>query len=179
MIKNREQENTHIYTSCHILLGKRRELFFFHFSRKDEDWEKNKARESEPNTGSLRVEHTIRGGCTIHMEKSRVIQEYVPGKQVTLAHLIAHPDKDICKKVGLSTEITQAIGILTITPGEAAIIAADVAAKSGEIEIGFLDRFSGTLVISGDVSSVESSLKSVVDFLKATLDFSTAELTRS
>ena len=50
------------------------------------------------------------------MEKNRVIQEYVPGKQVTLAHLIAHPDKDICKKIGLNTETTQAIGILTITP---------------------------------------------------------------
>ena len=35
------------------------------------------------------------------MEKNRVIQEYVPGKQVTLAHLIAHPNKDICKKIGL------------------------------------------------------------------------------
>ena len=123
------------------------------------------------------------------MEKNRVIQEYVPGKQVTLAHLIAHPNKDICKKIGLNTETTQAIGILTITPGEAAIIAAEgiskqkyqqtVAAKSGNIEIGFLDRFSGTLVINGDVSSVESSLKSVIDFLATTLKFSISELTRS
>lgn len=113
------------------------------------------------------------------MEKNRVIQEYVPGKQVTLAHLIAHPNKDICKKIGLNRETTQAIGILTITPGEAAIIAADIATKSGNIEIGFLDRFSGTLVINGDVSSVESSLKSVIDFLATTLKFSISELTRS
>lgn len=113
------------------------------------------------------------------MEKNRVIQEYVPGKQITLAHLIAHPDRDICKKLGLNTETTQAIGILTITPGEAAIIAADVATKSGDIEIGFLDRFSGTLVINGDVSSIESSLKGVVDFLFNTLRFSTCEITRS
>lgn len=112
-------------------------------------------------------------------EKNRVIQEYVPGKQVTLAHLIAHPDRDICKKLGLNTETTQAIGILTITPGEASIIAADVATKTGEIEIGFLDRFSGTLVISGDVSSIESSLKGVVDFLNGTLRFSICEITRS
>ncbi|MGU7454468.1 ethanolamine utilization microcompartment protein EutS, partial [Klebsiella pneumoniae] len=25
------------------------------------------------------------------MDKERIIQEFVPGKQVTLAHLIAHP----------------------------------------------------------------------------------------
>lgn len=113
------------------------------------------------------------------MEKNRVIQEYVPGKQITLAHLIAHPDEDICKKLGLNTGINQTIGILTITPGEAAIIAADIATKSGNIEIGFLDRFSGTVVITGDVSSIESSLKSILEFLVNTLKFSICEMTRS
>ena len=58
-------------------------------------------------------------------EKQRTIQEYVPGKQVTLAHLIANPDKDMCVKLGLDEEKTNAIGILTITPGEAATIAND------------------------------------------------------
>ena len=33
--------------------------------------------------------------------KQRVIQEYVPGKQVTLAHIIANPNEDIYKKLGL------------------------------------------------------------------------------
>lgn len=113
------------------------------------------------------------------MERNRVIQEYVPGKQVTLAHVIAHPDKDICRKLGLNVETTQAIGILTITPGEAAIIGADVATKAGHIEIGFLDRFSGTLVINGNVSSVETSIKSVLNFLENTLKFSICECTRS
>lgn len=112
-------------------------------------------------------------------EKNRVIQEYVPGKQVTLAHLIAHPNKELCKKVGLNTEITKAIGILTLTPGETAIIAGDIATKSGNVEIGFLDRFTGTLVINGDVSSVENSLKSVLNFLENTLQYSVTKFTRS
>ena len=30
-----------------------------------------------------------------NMEKQRTIQEYMPGKQVTLAHLIVNPNKDI------------------------------------------------------------------------------------
>ena len=29
----------------------------------------------------------------------RIIQEFVPGKQVTLAHLIAHPADDLTKKM--------------------------------------------------------------------------------
>ena len=76
-----------------------------------------------------------------NMEKQRTIQEYVPEKQITLTHLIANPDKDMCIKLGLDEGKTNAIGILTITPGEATIISADIAIKSGSIELGFLDRF--------------------------------------
>ena len=32
--------------------------------------------------------------------KERVIQEYVPGKQITLAHLIANPNKGFVLRVG-------------------------------------------------------------------------------
>ena len=114
-----------------------------------------------------------------NMEKQRTIQEYVPGKQVTLAHLIANPDRDMCVKLGLDEEKTNAIGILTITPGEAAIISADIAIKSGSIELGFLDRFSGTLLLTGDFASVESSLKAVLAFLQETLKFYVCDITRS
>ncbi|HAZ06815.1 MAG TPA: propanediol utilization protein, partial [Acetobacterium sp.] len=51
-----------------------------------------------------------------------------------------------------------AIGILTITPSEAAIIAADAATKAAPVEIGFLDRFSGSLVITGRVSDVKAAV---------------------
>ena len=74
------------------------------------------------------------------MEKQRVVQEYVPGKQVTLAHLIAHPKEALCEKLGVGQ--SGAIGILTITPCEAALIAADVATKTAAVDIGFMDRFT-------------------------------------
>ncbi|WP_350342963.1 BMC domain-containing protein [Proteinivorax tanatarense] len=112
-------------------------------------------------------------------EKQRMVQEYVPGKQATLAHLIAHPQKDIYKKLGLVENQYDAIGILTITPGEASIIAADVATKIASVEIGFLDRFSGSLVITGDVSSVETALKGVIKSLNDTLDFAPTKITKS
>lgn len=106
--------------------------------------------------------------------KQRVIQEYVPGKQVTLAHIIASPNKDIYTKLGLPTASGNALGILTITPSEAAIIAVDIATKSGDVEIGFVDRFSGSVVIIGDVSSIESALREVITTLKNVLGFSVA-----
>lgn len=110
-------------------------------------------------------------------KKQRMIQEYVPGKQVTLAHVIAHPVMEIYEKMGLPER--GAIGILTLTPGETAIIAADIATKAAEVEIGFLDRFTGALVFVGDVASVETALKEVNNFLEYQLGYTPARITKS
>ena len=112
------------------------------------------------------------------IDKQRIIQESVPGKQVTLAHVLANPKRDLYSKLGLDSEGRSAIGILTITPGEAAIIAADMASKAANVHIEFIDRFSGVL-ISGDVSSVEVSLTNVLQGFSELLQFSVVSLTRS
>ena len=112
-------------------------------------------------------------------EKQRMIQEYVPGKQLTLAHVIANPDQMIYQNLGLDDEAGDALGVLTITPGEAAIIAADVATKGADVRIGFLDRFGGALVITGDIASVESALGHVIHQLETVLRFSTVSITRT
>lgn len=106
---------------------------------------------------------------------SRIIQEYVPGKQVTIAHIIANPDPALAERVGI--ERAEAIGILTLTPGESAIIAGDLALKAADVEIGFLDRFSGTLVITGTLSSVETALAAANSGLAAILNFHPAPIT--
>jgi len=110
--------------------------------------------------------------------KARVIQEYVPGKQITLIHIIANPNQSLYQKMGLNSD-TNAIGILTITPSEAAIIAGDIATKSGAIELGFVDRFTGSVVFTGDVSAVEYALKQVRHTLGDMMEFSTCQLTRT
>jgi len=110
-------------------------------------------------------------------EKQRVIQEYVPGKQVTMAHIIPNPQGDIHERLGITS--LGAIGIMTITPSEAAIIAADAASKAGDIEVGFLDRFTGSLVITGDVASVEAAIHAAVNTLVSILGFSSTEVTKS
>lgn len=107
----------------------------------------------------------------------RVIQESVPGKQVTIAHVIASPMQDIYERLGIDEQ--GAIGILTITPYETAIIAADIVTKTADVEIGFLDRFTGSLVITGDVDSVETALNAVNDTLKNMLGFTIAPITRT
>lgn len=111
-------------------------------------------------------------------EKQRIIQEFVPGKQVTLAHVIANPVQNLYAKLGL-IDAKGAIGIFTITPSEAAMIAADIASKAADVSIGFVDRFSGSLVITGDVSAVEAALKDVMNVLCGMMGFTETKITKT
>ena len=110
--------------------------------------------------------------------KLRTIQEYVPGKQISLCHIIAKPDSGIYQKLGLDGGGGHAIGILTITPAEAAIIAADTCSKAAKVKVGFIDRFSGSVVITGEIYGIESALKAVLSQF-AQMKFDAVGITRS
>lgn len=107
----------------------------------------------------------------------RVIEESVPGKQLTIAHVIASPVSELYDSLGLDDG--GAIGILTLSPYETAMIAADYAVKTANVEIGFLDRFTGSVVITGDVESVETALKRVAEMLEHKLGFMVTAVTRT
>ena len=115
-------------------------------------------------------------------EKTRIIQELVPGKQITLAHIIANPDAILYRKLGLDPAVDyskSAIGIVTVSPSETAIIAADIALKSSGAELGFVDRFSGTVIVTGTVSEVEASLAAITDYAENKLGFSVCPRTKT
>lgn len=115
-------------------------------------------------------------------KKQRIVQELVPGKQITLAHIIANPDPVLYEKLGLDPSIDYAraaIGILTVSPAETAIIMADVAMKSAAIDLGFVDRFSGSLIISGTVSEVEASEQAILSYVKDELKYTVCGITRT
>ena len=114
--------------------------------------------------------------------KMRIIQESVPGKQITLSHIIANPDPLLYRKLGLDPSVeysATAIGIMTLCPSETAIIAADVCMKASAAQLGFVDRFSGTVIITGTVSEVESSLRAVNEFAAEKLGFAVCEITKT
>lgn len=114
--------------------------------------------------------------------KMRIVQELVPGKQITIAHVIANPDQILYRKLGLDPAVDyskSAIGIVTMSPAETAIIAGDIAIKTSGVELGFVDRFSGTLIVTGTVSEVETALRALVDYARETLGFTVCEITRT
>ncbi|AYD39966.1 BMC domain-containing protein [Clostridium fermenticellae] len=114
--------------------------------------------------------------------KTRLIQETVPGKQITIAHIIASPDEIIYKKLGLDPAVNYekaAIGILTMCPSETTIIAGDIANKTADVDLGFIDRFSGTLIITGGISEIQAAVTSIIEYCKNNLGFTVCGITRT
>lgn len=115
-------------------------------------------------------------------EKQRIIQELVPGKQITLAHIIANPDEILYEKLGLNPAVEHAksaIGVLTVSPAETAIIMADIAIKSAGVELGFVDRFSGSVIITGTVSEVEAAIQAIITYVQDMLGYTVTPITRT
>ena len=111
--------------------------------------------------------------------KQRIIQELVPGRQITLAHIIANPDPSLYPSLSMENEIHSAIGILTITPPETAIIIADIAIKSAGVKVISVDRVSGSLIVTGTVSAVESAVRAILEYVGITLGFEVCSLTKT
>ncbi|MHA9739250.1 BMC domain-containing protein [Robinsoniella peoriensis] len=114
--------------------------------------------------------------------KMRIVQELVPGKQVTLAHVIANPDPIVYRKLGLDPQLDYqraAIGILSMSPAEISVIAGDMAVKTANIDLGFIDRFSGTLIFTGRISEVEAAIQAINKYLEEKLKFTICEITRT
>lgn len=127
------------------------------------------------NWNSDNQQSSARGG------QIRIVQETVAGKEITLAHVIGGPQPIIYQKLGLNPNIdygNSAIGIMNITPPESAVIASDIAVKSSNVYLGFADRFSGTMIITGEIADVESALTEVVEFFGETLGYVACPITK-
>lgn len=114
--------------------------------------------------------------------KLRIVQELVPGKQITIAHVIANPDKILYQKLGLDPAVDYskaAIGIVTVSPAETAIILGDISIKSSGVDLGFVDRFSGTLIVTGTVSEVDAALEALIAYSRDVLGFVCCPITRT
>ena len=114
-------------------------------------------------------------------DQIRIVQETVAGKEITFAHVIGGPAPIIYQKLGLNPLIdysASAIGIMNLTPPESAVIASDIAVKSGDVYLGFADRFTGTMIITGDIADVTAALTQVVDYFRDVLGYVVCKITK-
>ena len=116
-----------------------------------------------------------------HSDKIRIVQETVAGKEITFAHVMGGPAPIIYQKLGLNPQVdygSSAIGIMNMTPSESAGIASDIAVKSGNVYLGFADRFTGTMIITGEISDVMSAMTEVVEYFRDTLGYVVCDITK-
>lgn len=116
-----------------------------------------------------------------HEDQIRIIQETVAGKEITFAHVMGSPAPVVYQKLGLNPHIdyrSSAIGIMNMTPPESAVIASDIAVKSGNVYLGFADRFTGTLIITGELAEVTTAFNEIVDYFRDTLGYVVCKITR-
>ena len=116
-----------------------------------------------------------------HEEQIRIVQETVAGKEITFAHEMGGPAPVLYQKLGLNPQLdyrSSAIGIMNMTPPESAVIASDIAVKSGNVYLGFADRFTGTLIITGEISDVISALTEIVDYFRDSLGYVVCNITK-
>ena len=118
--------------------------------------------------------------------KARTVQERVHAKEVVLAHVIGTSQDSVY--INLSLDIGthegeqpygDAIGLFKVTPDTAIIAAADIAVKTSGVSIGFMDRFKGTLILTGDLSDVKEAITRCRIYFRETLGFRCCPVTES
>ena len=67
---------------------------------------------------------------------------------------------------------------MNMTPPESAVIASDIAVKSGNVYLGFADRFTGTLIITGVLSDVSSAMTEIVNYFRDELGYVVCRVTK-
>ena len=118
--------------------------------------------------------------------KLRMTRVRVPGKSIDFAHVFTPSDSVVYRNLALDIGVHegedhtgQSIGIIRMTPWEAVVVATDVAVKAADVEVGFMDRFGGALIILGGLSQVLTAIEEVVRFFRDELHFNVCDIHKS
>ncbi len=119
-------------------------------------------------------------------KKLRMTRVRVPGKEVCMAHIINPTDLCIYQNLALHIGVHEGedhtgetLGLIRFTPWEAVVVAADVAMKSANVQVCFMDRFCGSLIVSGNLTDVQCAVESVVEFFRKDLNFAVCSVHKS
>lgn len=118
-------------------------------------------------------------------KRLRMTRLRVPAKEVCLAHVLNPSEELIYHNLALHIGVHEgedhtgeALGLIRFTPWEAVVVAADVAIKSAAVQICFMDRFCGSLIVSGNLTEVQTAVESVVKYF-GEIGFGTCEIHKS
>lgn len=114
----------------------------------------------------------------------RITRIRVPGREIDLAHIMGISRRRVCETLGLDIgthegedHTGEALGFMRFTPWEAVVIAADIAMKHGSVDLGFMDRFNGSLILCGAITEIESAQHEILSYFGHELDFHVCQMT--
>lgn len=118
-------------------------------------------------------------------KRLRMTRLRVPAKEVCLAHILNPSEERIYHNLALHIGVHEgedhtgeALGLIRFTPWEAVVVAADVAVKSADVQLMFMDRFCGSLIVSGKLTEVQTAVESVVEYF-GEIGFGTCKIHKS
>ena len=118
-------------------------------------------------------------------KRLRMTRLRVPAKEVCLAHVLNPSEERIYHNLALHIGVHEgedhtgeALGLIRFTPWEAVVAAADVAVKSADVQLCFMDRFCGSLIVSGKLTEVQTAVESVVEYF-GEIGFGTCKIHKS
>jgi ethanolamine utilization protein EutS len=118
--------------------------------------------------------------------RARITRVTVPGRAIILAHVIGVSEPEVYKNLALDIGFHagddptgRAIGIMRMNPWETVVIGADIATKAAQVDIGFMDRFSGALILTGEHSQVVTAVKEVVRYFSEELNYPCCKVTEN
>lgn len=118
--------------------------------------------------------------------RARTIQMLVPAKEVILAHIIGSSFDPVYTNLAIDIGFHEgaqpygdAIGIFKVSPHVGVIVAGDVAVKCATVDIGFMDRFKGVLILTGSRSEVETAIQNCHQYFRSELGYRCHPITHS
>lgn len=119
-------------------------------------------------------------------EKLRIVRVRIPGSEMMLAHIVGTSRKEVYQNLGLhigthlgEDHTGETLGLLQFTPWESVVVAADIAMKAADVQIAFMDRFNGSLILTGERENVKTAIVEVRKFFYEVLKFGMCELTEN
>jgi ethanolamine utilization protein EutS len=119
-----------------------------------------------------------------HGGQLRITRVTVPGKEITLAHIIGVSEYPVYKNMALDIGFHEgddptgkALGILHMCPWESVVIGGDMAVKMGNVDIGFMDRFCGSLILTGEREDIKSAVYEIVRYFGDDLGYPVCKVT--
>lgn len=119
-------------------------------------------------------------------DQLRMVRIRIPGSEMMLSHIVGVSRPEVYRNLGLHIGVHlgedhtgETLGLLQFTPWESVVVAADIAVKTADVQIGFMDRFNGSLILTGERENVRVAIEAIRQFFDEVLKFGMCELTEN